>query len=178
MNGHLINPAATKNPINNKRHCEQCSASTITQCQNCTASIKGPYPLLDGREPNGTTIMPGFCHGMSANRHTGTGNYTRSESITVTKYRDVPSYEVFEDYQKPNFCGECGQPYPWTKASIEAAQELVAENEDLSEVDKASLNKDLPALVTDTPQTPVATERVSKVLAKAGKATADSLSKG
>jgi hypothetical protein len=177
LNGHLVSPASTKNPIYNKRYCEQCSASTVTSCQNCAALVKGPYPAIDGKEPDGTETIPGFYFGASVSRRTGTVNHMRGPSTTVTKYKDVPSYEVFEDYQRPNFCGECGQPYPWTTASVEAAQELVAEDENLSEVDKASLDKDLPALVSDTPQTPAATERVRKVLEKAGNATADGLSK-
>ena len=42
-NGHIINILAKSNPINNEKFCHECGAPTITNCQDCGATIRGYY---------------------------------------------------------------------------------------------------------------------------------------
>jgi hypothetical protein len=68
----------------------------------------------------------------------------------------------------PAFCLGCGAPYPWTRASLDAARELAAELHNLSEADRAELAKSLPDLVANTPRTIVAATRFKRLISKAG----------
>ena len=68
----------------------------------------------------------------------------------------------------PAFCHECGRPYPWTQAALQAGRDLTYESIALNENEKALLIKSLHELVADTPQTPLAAARVKRLLAKAG----------
>ncbi len=67
----------------------------------------------------------------------------------------------------PAYCHSCGEPYPWTQRSLEAAEELIELEEDLSPDDKQSLKNDLPDLVTDTPRTKVAVAKMKQFLQNA-----------
>ena len=68
----------------------------------------------------------------------------------------------------PKFCTTCGKPYPWTRATLDAARELAAELHDLSESERADLVKSLPDLIADTPKTTVAATRFKRLMVKAG----------
>lgn len=84
------------------------------------------------------------------------------------------SFEVPDDtpFHAPNFCHECGKPYPWTVARIQAAQQLV-DMAAASASDKESLKNGVPALLTNTPQTPVVAAKWKQFLLGAGKQVAD-----
>src|SRR6266545_3053481 len=49
-----------------------------------------------------------------------------------------------ESKTPPAFCLNCGRPYPWTEASIKAAQELASELVGLSQEERVALAKTLP----------------------------------
>ena len=66
----------------------------------------------------------------------------------------------------PGYCHECGNPYPWTVAKIEAAKALISEMNEFTEVDKDSLKSALPDLVCDTPRTTLAAERYKRIVGK------------
>lgn len=72
----------------------------------------------------------------------------------------------------PNFCYECGEPYPWLSAKLEAARELADELE-LSNEDKTLLKQSLDDIVTDSPKTTVASTRFKRLLTKAGQGAAE-----
>ena len=42
-------------------------------------------------------------------------------------YYHVPGVIAFPKYSAPSYCHNCGQAYPWTASSIEAANELADE---------------------------------------------------
>ena len=67
----------------------------------------------------------------------------------------------------PSYCHECGKPYPWTEARLQAARELI-DLADAPEAEKEALKADLPALTAETPRTQVAVARMSRFLRKAG----------
>ena len=56
----------------------------------------------------------------------------------------------------PNFCHECGQPYPWTQRRIDAAKALAEDFEDLSNDERQKLKQSLDDLYRDSPNTEVA----------------------
>lgn len=72
----------------------------------------------------------------------------------------------------PGFCHECGKPFPWTEARIQAARELV-DLSDASESEKEGLKASIPALTSNTPQTPVAAAKWKRFLQGAGKQVAE-----
>ena len=43
LNGHVINESVKEYPKFNKKYCDKCGASTITNCPNCHAEIQGEY---------------------------------------------------------------------------------------------------------------------------------------
>jgi len=72
------------------------------------------------------------------------------------------------EYNKPSYCHNCGKPYPWTVASLEAARELADELEKLSAEEREQLKETFPDLVTNTPKTVVAETRFKRLMKKAG----------
>lgn len=75
-------------------------------------------------------------------------------------------------YTVPAFCINCGQPFPWTQAKLQAAHELAEELDTISEQDRAMLQKSIDELIKDTPSTSVAATRFKKIMVKAGQGTA------
>jgi hypothetical protein len=112
-----------------------------------------------------------FCNKCGA--PTITNCQTCNASIRGFHHLDGIIYS--SDYKLPNFCPECGKPYPWTDAKLKAAKELSDELENLSPEERETLKKSLDDIVRDTPQTPVAATRFKKIAAKAGKVAADGL---
>lgn len=73
------------------------------------------------------------------------------------------------------YCYECGQPYPWTKNALNAMAEIIRDEDSINDNEQEKYITSLPALLSDTPQTKVATNRIKKFFEKAGKATAQSI---
>lgn len=67
----------------------------------------------------------------------------------------------------PAFCHNCGKPFPWTEARLEAMRELTQEVGELGD-EREKLVGSLPDLVVDTPRTQLAAARWRKALAKVG----------
>ena len=75
----------------------------------------------------------------------------------------------------PSFCPDCGNPYPWTEAKLKAAQEFADMLEELSLEERDLLKKSLDDIALDTPQTPVAANRIRMLAAKVSKVLAEQL---
>ena len=75
----------------------------------------------------------------------------------------------------PAYCRQCGKPYPWTQAALDAATALIREEDELSEAQREQLVTSLPDIVTETPKTSVAIVRFKKGLSAVGKFTAEGL---
>ena len=61
-NGHVINTQCVYRPEHNKRFCDKCGASTITNCPKCNAIIRGYYHTAHVGTYDHTTLpLPGFC---------------------------------------------------------------------------------------------------------------------
>jgi hypothetical protein len=75
----------------------------------------------------------------------------------------------------PNYCYNCGQPYPWTQTRLTLARELADEFDELDSSDKEKLKGTLDDLVKDSPKTDLATGRFKKIMAKVGKDSYDAM---
>jgi hypothetical protein len=94
----------------------------------------------------------------------------------IQGYYHVPGFfGVGEKYKPPAFCHNCGQPYPWTKGRLEAAKELAQEAENLDEQEREQLARSLDDIIRDTPRTQVAANRFKRLMAKAGRGTAQAM---
>ncbi len=71
----------------------------------------------------------------------------------------------------PKYCPECGEPFPWTAASLDALRELAELDDDLDAADANALVESVETALTDGPKTKVAAMRIKKILSKAGRAT-------
>lgn len=61
-NGHVATTAADQNPELREAFCSQCGEATITQCPNCSASIRGYYEIEGVFGFGGDYEPPSFCH--------------------------------------------------------------------------------------------------------------------
>jgi hypothetical protein len=87
------------------------------------------------------------------------------------------SLDGFPDlhFAAPKFCSNCGNPYPWTQARLTAATEVIKDIKNIDESEKEILVTSITDLVKNTPSTPLAAERIKKILAKVGTTTASIL---
>lgn len=61
-NGHVATTAADQNPELREAFCSTCGETTITNCPNCSASIRGDYYVEDVFGFGGDYEPPSFCH--------------------------------------------------------------------------------------------------------------------
>jgi len=124
LNGHVINDSYNRKSDNNREHCEKCGARTIIKCPNCNEDIRGAKYSLSyiGASPYAGKIFSG-------------DPYVKSGK-----------------YERPAFCSNCGNPYPWTEKKIKAACE-----------------KSIDDIIKETPETKLAVTRIKKLLPKVGK---------
>lgn len=71
-------------------------------------------------------------------------------------------------YDPPSFCTNCGNPFPWTQARINAASELAKELDSLDDEDRIVLQNSIDDMVRDTPSTNVAVLRFKRIMLKVG----------
>ena len=65
----------------------------------------------------------------------------------------------------PNYCHECGKPYPWTRDRIDAFQELV-NSSSLKQDKKKILSDGIKHIISDTPQTKLTCVRFVSIISK------------
>ncbi len=74
--------------------------------------------------------------------------------------------------EPPKYCYKCGDPFPWTKASLEALEELAQLDDLLDENDVKDLSVSAKEIMSETPKTKVAAIKFKKILSRAGSETA------
>ncbi|MDM5277158.1 DUF2321 domain-containing protein [Paenibacillus silvae] len=72
----------------------------------------------------------------------------------------------FGDSTVPSYCKDCGTEFPWTKAKLEAAIELLKEDEELSEEDIKNFENNIHDAMSEGPRTTLAATRIGKVFKK------------
>ena len=82
---------------------------------------------------------------------------------------------VGRHYCRPAYCYNCGQPYPWTTSSLDAANELADELESLTLEEREQLKNSFPDLLRNTPKSAVAEIRFKKIIKKVGSDAYDGL---
>jgi len=84
----------------------------------------------------------------------------------IKGYHWVPGVIGFGSLDKaPAFCDQCGKPYAWTEARLDAARDL-ADQLDLDIPERVLLEKSIEDIVKDTPRAPAAAIRFKGVVAK------------
>jgi hypothetical protein len=91
----------------------------------------------------------------------------------IRGYHHSPGVVSLINYLAPAFCYQCGNPYPWTGARLNAARELARELDKLDDKEKDILSRSLDDLIRETPNTPVAVTRFKRLVTKAGSVAAD-----
>ena len=89
-------------------------------------------------------------------------------NASIRGYYHVEGVVGFFEYEKPAYCYNCGQAFPWTNSSLEAAAELADELDGLNQEEKEQLKNSFPDLVRNTSKTVVAETRFKKIMKKAG----------
>ena len=56
-------------------------------------------------------------------------------------------------YEKPSFCGECGEAYPWTSTAVHEINEIAKMVDVLSDEERERMRVAIDDLVKDTPRT-------------------------
>lgn len=82
---------------------------------------------------------------------------------------------LMRKYQVPKYCVYCGAPYPWTKFALDATNELIAEDENLSKDEKNLLSQSLPDVMVETPRTQLAATQIKRSLKIAGQFTTEAI---
>lgn len=78
-------------------------------------------------------------------------------------------------YTRPNYCHECGAPYPWTEKILNNAVELISLDDTLDADTKELIKSAIPGLLVDTPLTPVSAAKYSKYISQASEFLKNSL---
>ncbi len=66
----------------------------------------------------------------------------------------------------PNYCFQCGDPFPWTDKNLKVAKEMAAELEDLTDEEKRLLQQSIDELMTDSPGVQLAATRFNRMMNK------------
>ena len=78
----------------------------------------------------------------------------------------VPGVIGFFDYDAPNFCHNCGQPFEWTKRAIGAAEQLASDDESLEENEYEQFKIDIREITRESPQARASANRLKKLFGK------------
>lgn len=115
-NGHKLTTLLKPNETFVAKFCPQCGGKVLDKCEYCK------------------TFIPG-----------GTLKITRIKNLVMEElsYEKEDYYEA--KYPTPNFCINCGKPYPWTQKFLENYQQLL----DLS---SDEINENLKKIIFDSTQ--------------------------
>jgi hypothetical protein len=83
-------------------------------------------------------------------------------------WEDLPSRYLPDEYSPPNHCHNCGAPFPWTRARLQAAKEHAAEIEGLDEHERQQLPGIIDDLASEGPRTELAADRFERIMQKVG----------
>jgi hypothetical protein len=103
--------------------------------------------------------------------------YSPAQSVQ-SRFRATTILAVSSRWLKKNrplFATNADHRSPWTEKRLAAAQKFAEEVENFSPDDRQQLQQSLSDLVKQTPYTPIAVNRVKKLLAKGGEWVSDGL---
>lgn len=143
LSGHVATLNYERNPGERTLYCPICGKNTIYNCPKCHAPIRGVHYMKELV----TTSINVLTH--------------ESHQVIQEHQADTTKYSV------PLYCHNCGEPYPWTKSTLDAAAELIDEEMcELNAEEKSKFKASLPDIIAQTPKTTLAAKRISKWLGK------------
>ena len=95
----------------------------------------------------------------------------------IRGYYRIPEVAGFGEWSPPNYCHQCGQPYPWTTLRLTTAKAMADAIDELSPQDREVLKQSLSDLGRDSPRTDSAVTRYSKLRKKMGATAASAFDK-
>ena len=109
----------------------------------------------------------------------GEATFTKCEKCEgrIRGHYYVPGVVAFSKWTPPNYCHDCGQPYPWTTLRLTTAKAMADEIDELSPQDREVLKQSLSDLGRDSPRTDLAVTRYSKLRKKMGATAASAFDK-
>jgi hypothetical protein len=122
-------------------YCPECGTPTITTCPSCGKPIRGAKCIR------------------------------RYGRVWVSNEASQWTELISRLIAPPSFCSECGTIFPWTSASLHAANDLADELDDLNHEERELLKRSIEDVVRDSPNTNVAVTRIKKLAMKAGSGT-------
>ena len=129
--------------------------------QHDVAQICSNGHVINPRAESSPQFSKKFC------AQCGASTTTQCQQCKANIQGEYPGW--YRKFPVPAFCSECGAPYPWTEAKLQAARDLTQELEGLDDADKKALQGTFDDLVKDTPQTQVAARKFKKLLSTVGK---------
>lgn len=115
--------------------------------------------------------MEKFCSNCGAETLTT----CKSCNAPIRGYHYITGVIPSVNYHAPSYCYNCGKPYTWTQAKLDAAKELIKEMDELSPEEKEKFNSSLPDIIVDTPKTAVAVTRIRKYMNKISSTSKDGI---
>lgn len=114
---------------------------------------------------NNSNFSAEYCE--ECGEHTITKCQNCGENIRG-KYEIPQVIDFTNEYHKPSFCFNCGNPFPWIERAKIAANELIQYTENLSTEEKADFIESLNKLLSKSTNSTLAEIKVKKYLDKAG----------
>lgn len=71
-----------------------------------------------------------------------------------------------EEHTPPNYCYNCGKPYPWLDRKMKAAVEMAQLEEVLTEEENNNFSEYVKDITTDTPKSQVSAKKINILLKK------------
>ncbi len=84
----------------------------------------------------------------------------------------IPDVSILKQSKTPVYCYACGNPLPWTRAGIDALEEFINFEDNLSKDEKDKLKKSIDDIITENPRSQFASMLFKRALTKMGKETA------
>lgn len=85
----------------------------------------------------------------------------------IKGYYHVSGVDFRMHYNRPRFCENCGQAYPWITSQLEGINELIELIETLPHDQKDDLKECIQDLIKENSRVPVATVKLKRYLLKA-----------
>ncbi len=71
-----------------------------------------------------------------------------NSTIQGSCYND--EFVIYEEYQKPYYCSNCGHPFPWTQKILDNAVELLSFDNEIDEFSKELIKTAISGLIVVT----------------------------
>lgn len=102
--------------------------------------------LLDGDAEGNLLPLPKFCADCGA------------KTLGKCRCGAYIQYNEYRSHYVPNYCTECGEPFPWVSNALEELGRVTDEAKELTPEERSALKRAYPELTKNTPKTRGAVE--------------------